>query len=67
MRSQKDGAISAAPFGSTGMQLISWLYIKMNGEPALKAATSHAILNANYMTAHLNGACDILFIGKSGQ
>jgi glycine dehydrogenase len=43
------------------------MYIKMNGEPGLKAATGHAILNANYMAARLNGAYDVLFVGKNGQ
>jgi len=64
---KKDGAVSGAPFGSAAILPISWMYIKMNGEPGLKAATSHAILNANYMAARLNGAYDILFVGKNGQ
>ena len=41
--------------------------IKMLGEPGLKLATSQAILNANYMSARLKGAYDILFLGKNGQ
>jgi glycine dehydrogenase len=43
------------------------MYIKMLGPDGLKAATGHAILNANYMAARLNGAYDVLFTGKNGQ
>ena len=64
---KSDGAVSAAPFGSASILPISWMYIKMNGEPGLKAATSHAILNANYMANRLNGAYDVLFVGANGQ
>jgi glycine dehydrogenase len=62
-----DGAVAGAPFGSAAILPISWMYIKMLGEPGLKAATSFAILNANYMAACLNGAYDVLFVGKNGQ
>ena len=62
-----DGAIAAAPFGSAAILPISWMYIKMLGEPGLKLATGQAILNANYMAARLSGAYDVLFVGKNGQ
>lgn len=62
-----EGAIAAAPFGSAAILPISWMYIKMLGPDGLKAATGHAILNANYMAARLNGAYDVLFTGKNGQ
>ena len=62
-----DGAVAGAPFGSAAILPISWMYIKMLGEPGLKLATSTAILNANYMAARLNGAYDVLFTGKNGQ
>ena len=39
----------------------------MLGPDGLKAATGHAILNANYMAARLNGAYDVLFTGENGQ
>ena len=64
---KKDGAIAGAPFGSAAILPISWMYIKMLGEPGLKLATGQAILNANYMAARLNGAYDVLFVGKNGQ
>ena len=59
--------MTAAPFGSAAILPISWMYIKMLGAEGLKSATSHAILNANYMAARLNGAYDVLFTGKNGQ
>ncbi len=64
---KSSGAVAGAPFGSAAILPISWMYIKMLGEPGLKAATSHAILNANYMAARLSGAYDVLFVGKNGQ
>jgi glycine dehydrogenase len=64
---KKEGAVTAAPFGSAAILPISWMYIKMLGAEGLKAATGHAILNANYMAARLKGAYDILFTGKNGQ
>jgi glycine dehydrogenase len=64
---KKEGAIAGAPFGSAVLLPISWMYIKMLGTEGLKSATSHAILNANYMAARLNGAYDVLFTGTNGQ
>jgi len=64
---KKDGAVAGAPFGSAAILPISWMYIKMLGTEGLKSATGHAILNANYMAARLNGAYDILFVGRNGQ
>lgn len=64
---RKEGAVAGAPFGSAAILPISWMYIKMLGEAGLKLATSQAILNANYMAARLNGAYDVLFVGKNGQ
>ncbi|GFH45695.1 hypothetical protein CTEN210_02169 [Chaetoceros tenuissimus] len=64
---KKEGAVAGAPFGSAAILPISWMYIKMNGTEGLKKATQYAILNANYMAARLNGAYDVLFVGKNGQ
>ncbi len=64
---KSDGAVAGAPFGSAAILPISWMYIKMNGTEGLKKATEYAILNANYMAARLNGAYDVLFVGKNGQ
>mmetsp|Transcript_28600 Transcript_28600/g.43229 ORF Transcript_28600/g.43229 Transcript_28600/m.43229 type:complete len:1010 (-) Transcript_28600:2932-5961(-) len=61
------GAIAGSPFGSAAILPISWMYIKMLGAVGLTKATGVAILNANYMAARLNGAYDVLFVGKNGQ
>lgn len=37
--SKETGAIAAAPFGSAAILPISWMYIKMLGEPGLKKST----------------------------
>jgi glycine dehydrogenase len=59
-------AVSAAPYGSTSILLISYGYIRMLGSAGVKAATEYAILNANYMRARLDGAFDILYLGTNG-
>ncbi|MBC7866685.1 MAG: aminomethyl-transferring glycine dehydrogenase, partial [Gloeobacteraceae cyanobacterium ES-bin-316] len=46
-------AVSAAPFGSASILLISYGYIKMLGATGLKSSTEYAILNANYMKTRL--------------
>src|SRR5439155_2923797 len=43
------GPISAAPWGSASILLISWVYIALMGERGLTHATKVAILNANYL------------------
>jgi glycine dehydrogenase len=43
------GAVSAAPWGSSSILSISWMYIKMMGSEGLKKASQVAILNANYV------------------
>jgi glycine dehydrogenase len=63
---QGSGAVSAAPFGSASILLISYGYIRMLGSNGVKAATEYAILNANYMKARLQGAYDILYTGVNG-
>jgi glycine dehydrogenase len=60
------GAVSAAPYGSASILLISYAYIRMLGRTGVKAATEYAILNANYMKARLAGAYDILYTGVNG-
>jgi len=59
-------AISAAPFGSANILLISYAYIKMLGAGGLKKSTEYAILNANYMKARLKNDFKILYTGKNG-
>ena len=61
------GPVSAAPYGSASILLISWAYCLMMGGPGLTQATRVAILNANYIAARLRGAYDILFMGNKGR
>lgn len=60
-------AISAAPFGSALVCLISYGYIKMLGAEGLKASTEIAILNANYIKHRLQGAFETLYSGERGR
>jgi glycine dehydrogenase len=60
-------AVSAAPYGSASILLISYAYIRMLGPTGLRAATEYAILNANYMRARLEQHYDILYTNQSGQ
>ena len=60
-------AVSAAPWGSASILLISYTYIKMMGTPGLENATKYAILNANYIAKRLEGHYDILYKGSKGR
>lgn len=60
-------AISAAPYGSALVCLISYGYITMLGAEGLKSATEHAILNANYMKTRLEEHYPILYTGEMGR
>jgi len=59
-------AVSAAPYGSASILLISYAYIKMLGGDGVKKATEYAILNANYMKAKLENYFKILYTGTNG-
>lgn len=63
---QGAGAISAAPYGSASILLISYAYIRMLGNEGVTKATEYAILNANYMKARLEKDFDILYTGANG-
>lgn len=60
-------AVSAAPFGSSLILLISYGYIKMLGAEGVTNSTKIAILNANYIMEKLKGHYDTLYIGKNGR
>jgi glycine dehydrogenase len=60
------GAISAAPWGSASILVISWMYIRMMGATGLTDATKLAILNANYIAHRLDESYPVLYKGKSG-
>lgn len=60
-------AVSAAPWGSASILLISYAYIRMLGPDGVTNATKYAILNANYIKARLEGAYEILYTGENGR
>jgi glycine dehydrogenase len=61
------GPVSAAPWGSASILLISWAYIALLGSRGVTRATEVAILNANYMAKRLEGHFDVLFRGRNGR
>ncbi|WP_119079019.1 aminomethyl-transferring glycine dehydrogenase [Chitinophaga alhagiae] len=64
--SKQAHAVSAAPYGSASILLISYAYIRLLGRKGVRLATEYAILNANYMKARLENAFEILYTGVSG-
>ncbi|NBW27729.1 MAG: glycine dehydrogenase (aminomethyl-transferring) [Flavobacteriaceae bacterium] len=60
-------AISAAPWGSALVCLISYGYISMLGAEGVTNATKYAILNANYIKERLNGHYETLYSGEMGR
>ncbi len=61
------GPVSAAPWGSSSILAISWMYIKMMGATGLKEASQVAILNANYISKRLSNHYKVLYTGKNGN
>ncbi|MGV8017533.1 MAG: aminomethyl-transferring glycine dehydrogenase [Ignavibacteria bacterium] len=60
-------SVSSAPFGSAGVLVIPYAYIKMMGGEGLTEATKMAILNANYVKDKLQGYYKVLYTGKNGR
>ena len=60
-------AVSAAPYGSALILLISYGYIKMLGGEGVTEATRMAILNANYIKETLKDYYPTLYSGKNGR
>ncbi len=60
-------AVSAAPWGSASILLISYAYIKMMGGEGLTEATKFAILKANYIASRLKDSYKILYTGENGR
>ena len=61
----QSGAVSAAPYGSASILLISYAYIKMLGSAGITESTRYAILNANYMKSRLESHYPILYPGNN--
>lgn len=60
-------AVSAAPWGSASILLISYGYIRMLGAYGLKRSTEVAILNANYLKTRLASDYEVLYVGENGR
>ena len=60
-------AVSAAPWGSADITLISYAYIKLMGAEGLTMASKVAILNANYAMARLSSHFKVLYTGLKGK
>jgi glycine dehydrogenase len=64
---QAISAVSATPWGSASICLISYGYIKMLGTEGLKHATVIAILNANYIKSKLEESYGILYSNNNNR
>jgi glycine dehydrogenase len=60
-------AVSAAPFGSALILLVSYGYIKMLGSDGLTDSTKMAIVNANYIKEKLKGHYETLYTNHNGR
>jgi len=60
-------AVSAAPYGSAAILLISHAYINMLGDEGITNATRYAILNANYLKSTLERYYPVLYSGAHGR
>jgi len=60
-------AVSAAPWGSASILLISYAYIRLLGGEGVTDATRYAILNANYIKAKLENHYSILYVGSQNR
>ena len=59
--------VSAAPWGSASILLISYGYIRMLGGAGVTDATKFAILNANYIKSRLEKHYDVLYTRANGR
>ncbi|PYR06363.1 MAG: hypothetical protein DMF99_26245, partial [Acidobacteria bacterium] len=60
-------ALSAAPWGSASILLISYAYMKMLGRDGMTDATRYAILNANYIKSRLESHYPVLYTRANGR
>lgn len=61
------GTVSAAPWGSPLILLISWAYIRMLGTYGLHRSTNVAILNANYIAHRLDPFYPVVYRGNNDR
>jgi glycine dehydrogenase len=60
-------AVSAAPWGSASVLLVSHAYVSLLGGDGMTAATKVALLNANYIKARLEPHYPVLYAGRNGR
>jgi glycine dehydrogenase len=60
-------AMSAAPWGSASILLISYAYMKMLGRDGMTNSTRYAILNANYIKSRLQPHYPVLYTRPNGR
>lgn len=60
-------AVSATPWGSSSIMLVSYIYIRLLGSEGVTDATKYAILNANYLKSQLEKFYGVLYTGSSGR
>lgn len=56
--------VASADLGSAGILVIPWMYIRMMGAEGLTAATTAAILSANYISTRLSDSFETLYSQK---
>ena len=59
------GPVSAAPWGSAGVLMIPWAYIRLMGGDGLRRATQVAVASANYIAKNLDGSYPVLYKGAN--
>lgn len=67
LKSTKETAVGASPYGSPLLLPITHAYIKMLGADGLRRATETAILNANYTSAMLAPEFNTYYSGVTGR
>ena len=60
------GPVSGAPFGSAGILVVPWVYVRLMGADGLRRATQTAVLSANYLARKLSGHYPVLYAGADG-
>jgi len=61
------GPVSAAPWGSASILVISWAYMALLGPSGMRRSSEVAILTANDMAERLAGHFEVLFRGAHGR
>jgi glycine dehydrogenase len=61
------GPVSGAPFGSAGILVIPYAYLRLMGADGLRMASKIAILSANYIARRLDAYFPVLYTGQNGR